>query len=103
MITVEQLDDVQLLHRDRGMHFNVQPRYTAGSPGVVDQDEALRVARSEVRLYNEALAGVYGDEDLVRASVVGLDGISILRVEMSSNWRIYDLITASVWEEPFVT
>ena len=102
MITAEQLSEVHLLHRDRDMHFCVQPRYTLGNPGVVDQGVALALARSEIKVYHQALKGLWGHEDCQRAAVVGLDGISLLRVEMPRNWRVYDLITLQSWDEEFV-
>lgn len=102
MITAEKLNDIQLLHFNRAMHFNVRPRYTCGSPGVVGEDIALEVAREEVVLFNAALAGVYGDEDFDRASLVGVEGISMLWVEMPRAWKIYDLITSEIHDSPFV-
>ena len=102
MITAEQLTGVRHLHCDRPMHYRVQPRYTLGGPGVVDENLALSLARSEIQVYNEALDGVWGIDDLQRAEVVGLDGIAMLNVEMPTNWRVYDLITAQSWDEEFV-
>ncbi len=102
MITTEQLNDVHRFHHERTMHYSVQPRYTLASPGVVEEEFALALARSEILVYNEALDGLYGHEDLRRATNVGLDGISVLRVEMPRNWRVYDLITTESWDEEFV-
>lgn len=102
MITTEMLSKVQLLHHNRDMHFNVRPRYTLGAPGVVDRVTALEVAHDEAKLFDNALAGVYGDEEFDRASIVGVDGVATLWVEMPRAWKIYDLITTEVHDSPFV-
>lgn len=53
-------------------HFNVRPRYTAGSPAMVSEDIARRVAEEEREDYQRALDGTYGPEAQERARRDGL-------------------------------
>lgn len=85
--------------RRRGALFHVMPRYTAGSPSVVDEATAQRVACEEALAYERALRGRYGAEAAQRASALGLAGIAECRVPAGSSMRTYDLITNEVGQK----
>lgn len=54
---------------------SVYPRYSCGSPALVDERTALGVAEDERHGYQAALSGVYGPEQQKRAKALGLSGI----------------------------
>lgn len=56
-------------------YWNVRPRYSAGSPAMVDERTALSVARDEQEEYKAALDGIYGAKEASRARELGLSGI----------------------------
>ena len=58
LVGEERLRD--FLGRRRTFFFNVAPRYTSGSPAMVPEETALRVAAQEHRSYEHAIAGIYG-------------------------------------------
>ncbi len=55
--------------------LNVVPRYTPGSPALVDRETALRVAKEERAAFERVLTGAYGEADKRRAEILGLEGI----------------------------
>ena len=55
--------------------FDVQPRYSCGSPAMVGPNDAGRCAEDELRFYGHATEGVYGEEAAARAKQLGLSGI----------------------------
>jgi hypothetical protein len=73
--------------------YHVAPRYTAGSPALVDFDTAKRVAKEEQSLYTNNLAGRYGEEDAEIAKRLGLDGIVEEQVIYSHQIKFRDFIT----------
>ena len=81
------------------VHYHVDTRYTCGSPAVVPEQTALRVAEEEKKAYERALTGVYGDDKKTLAETKGLDGIVEARAESGSGkkftWMIQDLITGT--------
>lgn len=85
--------------RKRG-HFNVAPRYTSGSPAMVDEATALRVANQERKQWTNEGEGFFGKEARDRALKVGLDLISFEMVERPKGWEVYDLITKKQWWWP---
>lgn len=78
-------------------HYSVRPRYTPGSPALVDYRTAQRVAEQEKDSYRGDLGGYYGEELQARAEKLGLRGIVEYRVERGSGknhgWEIEDLCT----------
>lgn len=75
------------------MYYQVNPRYTCGSPAMVPEDIALKVAKEEREGYQDALTGIYGDEAKHRAESLGLDGIALRYVCKYNKLHYYDLIT----------
>lgn len=74
-------------------HFNVAPRYTCGSPAMVDHDTAERVAQEERTAYERALTGIYGEEDKLKAETMGLNGIAEAVTERRGGFDVIDMIT----------
>lgn len=82
----------------RNSHFDLNPRYTAGSPGMIhDELYAQRIAADEKRAYERALTGVYGEADKLLAERLGLRGIVQEKRERGSGkkqgWEVRDLCT----------
>ena len=86
--------------RKRGS-FNVAPRYTAGSPAMVDEATARRVAIQEKDAIEGVLEGVWGEGSQKLAEELGLDLISFEMVERPKGWEVYDLITGKEYFWPF--
>ena len=83
------------------VHFYVRPRYTPGSPGMVSQELAERIAREEKDSYETNLTGIYGQAGIDRANKLGLFGISESKKEMKKGWEVHDLITGETYLRPF--
>ena len=84
-------------------YYNVRPRYTAGSPAMVDEATARRVAEQEKDAYEAALEGVYGEEDQRKAKALGLRGITErVREAMGRFWEVTDLITDETYMRPIL-
>jgi len=81
----------------RPCHYNVAPRYTPGSPAMVNQEIAERVAAQEKSSIQHALEGTWGPEEQARAERLGLRGIVEFREERGSGkkygWEVTDLCT----------
>jgi hypothetical protein len=74
--------------------FDVHPRYSAGSPAMVDMQTALGVARDEQQMFPGALEGVFGAEERRAAQTLGLGGIVEWKMESgASSILAYDLLT----------
>lgn len=73
--------------------YNVAPRYSAGSPAMVDRKTALGVAEDEIDGHGAALQGIYGipQRDLARSK--GLSGIVTEVAHYSTYTITEDLIT----------
>lgn len=84
-------------------HFNVAPRYTPGSPAMVDERTALRVAMEERGQYPFVLQGVSGLTEQLIAKDKGLDGIVECRVERPGFWIVTDLITLKVYRREMMS
>lgn len=82
-------------------HYDVKPRYTAGSPAQVDLETATRVADQERRGYDEALEGSYGAVEREKAERLGLKGIVEERVEKIDCWIVCDLLTSEKFVRMF--
>ena len=79
------------------LQFHVRPRYTAGSPALVHDTVALKVAEEEARAYEHALSGSWGEDEKKRAETLGLNDIVYAMFEKGSGrqfrWHVWDLIT----------
>jgi len=62
----------------RTAFYHVIPRYSCGSPGMVDEKTAMRVAEDEKRAYPGYLTGSYGVGDKEIAEREGLEGIVLV-------------------------
>ena len=83
-------------------HFNVRPRYAAGSPAQVDEPTARQVARDERAFHGYVLDGMYGPARAADAAREGaLRGIVELRIERPGGWEIHDLLTGERFVRPF--
>jgi len=80
--------------------WNVAPRYTAGSPAMVDTETARRVAIQEKEAIQGHLDGFFGDEAREKAQRLGLAGIVWSTLETHRMLRTTDLITGESKNEP---
>lgn len=85
-------------------HYQVNPRYTPGSPAQVDIPTAERVAKQEREHYEIALSGVFGQDEEHKARTLGLKGIveniHEERHGRQNGWRVYDLlIDENYWRD----
>jgi len=88
-----------MTHRSlRNGHFSVYPRYTPGSPGLVDERTAAKVLIEEWEGYTWAAEGTYGEEKRATAFADNLDGIVVYRFERGRSVYTVDAITGSVLE-----
>lgn len=99
--TQERINALQLagfFHNRQG--YNVAPRYSSGSPALVDRNTALHVAQQEHEQYQAHLEGLYGTAQQERAKTLGLDGIVESRLEKSNSrgWRVYDVLTGKTFD-----
>lgn len=88
-------------HKRRAVHYNVAPRYSPGSPALVDRETAKKVALDEEDAYFFAMEGRYGAEKQQRAETEGLKGIVEALVETRKGWDILDLLTGDRFTRPF--
>lgn len=84
----------------RTVHWNVAPRYTAGSPAMVDEATARRVAEQEKRAIVGVLAGAYGEEARKQAEQLDLAGIVWSSMDVGKMTVIVDLLTGETRNEP---
>jgi hypothetical protein len=84
----------------RSACYYVKPRYTPGTPAMVDLGTALDVAAAEEEAHARNLDGTYGDAASTRAEDKGLDGIVYAR--WNTKLRVYklDLITGTLVSAP---
>jgi hypothetical protein len=87
--------------RPRGLHWNVAPRYTAGSPAMVPEHIARQVAKEEKEAYERLLTGIYGEADKATAEKLGLKGIVEERFETKKGWDVTDVLTGEQFIRPF--
>ncbi len=75
----------------RPIYYNVNPRFTCGSPAQVSFDIARRVADQERQAYDHL---VRMDPGHVDVQPHRLEGIVEERVENADHWFITDMLTA---------
>lgn len=80
-------------------YFNVRPRYTGGSPAMVDREIAFRVLDEEHRSFHHANEGFYGPEKEKQAKEQGLNGIVEMVTEKGNKLFYLDLMTGLVSEK----
>lgn len=73
--------------------FHVAPRYTAGSPALVDEVTARQVAAEEQRAYERYLTGAYGVEERTTAETKGVERIAYATEDKGNVRYITDLIS----------
>lgn len=86
-------------------YYNVNPRYSAGSPAMVDAATARRVAVHEKDEYKANLEGIYGEEAKAEAEKRGLKGIVECVIHEQRRHRkdghlVYDLLTEEEYWRP---
>ena len=86
-------------------YCNVRPRYTPGSPAMVDLRTASKVAKDEKEFYEYALSGTWGAKEKERAEREGLAGIAeqVLfekRERRTNGFIVRDLITGEEYWRP---
>jgi hypothetical protein len=82
-------------------HYHVAPRYTCGSPAMVPQGIACKVAVEERYAYARTLDGIFGDAHVAAAKQRGLRGIAEHRQEVAGAWLVTDLCTGEKFIRPF--
>lgn len=82
--------------------LHVSPRYTPGSPAMVDEATGQRLAVDELNAYAWYLRGRHGDEDAERARTAGVAGIVERRTERQRphRWEVEDIITGETFTRP---
>ena len=86
----------EFIGRRKKFHFSVAPRFTPGSPGVVDFHTVQKVASEEAGSFVHARMGRYGGRLQRQAETQGLAGICEVRVEIRKGWEVLDLCTGIV-------
>jgi hypothetical protein len=84
-----------------GVQYNVAPRWTCGSPAMVNPRIARQVAHEEKRAHEIYLEGAYGEAEKKRAEEEGLALISFTMKETRKGWEVEDLITGEKHFWPF--
>jgi hypothetical protein len=81
--------------------FNVRPRYSPGSPAMVDERTAQRVANDEREMIASNLDGTYGAALQAKAWALGLAWIVESVGERAGGWDVLDLLTDERYRRPF--
>lgn len=77
----------------RSLHWEVRPRYSGGSPAMVDAETCLKVAKQERYGYAAHYDGAYGPDLAKAARFCGLKGICFCWREVRGKISVYDLLT----------
>lgn len=80
----------------RRASYHVAPRYTPGSPALVDEKTAMGVADDEKKCYERLIDPSYAGfepQEESRAKTLGLDGIVEARSEYHDGWKVLDVLT----------
>lgn len=80
--------------------YHVAPRFTAGSPSMVDEETAARVAADELNAAAAIVDGLLGAEELERLGREGVEGIAYATSESRRSQYVYDLITGEHFVVP---
>ena len=86
-VLIEEFDSVAARffgRKIRGAHCHVRPRYTPGSPAMVPDETAARVAAEEKDAHEQALSGAWGESEKRRAEILGVRGVAYLMAERDS-------------------
>lgn len=75
------------------MKFEVRPYYTCGSPALVDEMTALRVAMQENLAHKRHIEGVYGEDKQKDAARRGLGNIVFKWDYVGKKYKIEDILT----------
>lgn len=82
----------------RTVRWNVAPRYTPGSPAMVDEGIARHVLADERECYLRALDGTYGEAARLRAVALGTEWVVFLTWEKGNKLYREDCTTRKVVE-----
>lgn len=74
-------------------YYQVNPRYSPGSPAMVPENIALEVKTNEMEGYKNCLEGVYGEDHKQYATKMGLGGIVLKYFEKNGKLCFLDMIT----------
>jgi hypothetical protein len=77
----------------RGQSFDVKPRYSGGSPALVDEATARRVAAQEKDMIVGYLEGIYGEAEKLVAETMGLAWIVWFSSQKGNTVTREDVIT----------
>lgn len=69
--------------------YDVIPRYSGGSPGMVDYATAERVAQQEIESQKAYLEGAYGEDKKLWAEQQGLEGIVLSGILVAGDRNQY--------------
>jgi hypothetical protein len=83
------------------MSFHVRPRYSCGSPALVDRAIALRVVNDERRAIEADLKGYHGVPAQELAQRLGLANIVYHLREHRGGWTVTDLLTGEQYRRSF--
>lgn len=85
------------------IYFHVYPRYSCGSPAMVDEATARRVAEQEIAIARDAMHGNQGPFAQQLAERWGLRGIveSTQECPRRKGWTVHDLITDERYLRPY--
>lgn len=92
-LAVSQLRKLSKAPKADPYAYRVEPRYTCGSPALVDLKTATQVAYEEKRAYERCISGRNGKQDRDYAYVRGLEGIVTLADRGAKGERIDALHT----------
>lgn len=82
-------------------YYNVRPKYSPGSPAMVNAQTAAMVAHDEKEGHARALEGIYGDDEKAKAEKDSLLGLAEQVTERADAWIVLDLITGDRYVRPF--
>lgn len=99
----ERLDEWIAERKRTRYYFNVEPRYTPGSPAMISEHLAMRLAGSELTAFNLAKDGRYGDDKAKKARELGPSNIVFVMRELprGKGWDVLDLVTGERSTRPF--
>jgi hypothetical protein len=84
------------------IYYDVAPRYTCGSPAMVDRQTALHVAQQEKEAYEATLEGIYGEAAKIEAERLGLHWIVWSTNESNARLSKFDILTGITLIQPIM-